>query len=88
MTNKILSLFAGSTNLQFATQRLPEIFSVLLITGSAYTAANITWAITNQNNELTQAAPITNIKTAKPSNSAQVFRDLSNAHIFGQVNKI
>ena len=50
MTNNLSTLFAGSENLQLATQRLPEILSVLLIAGCCYTLATITWDLVPQNN--------------------------------------
>ena len=88
MTYNISTLLAGSTNLQSTTQRLPEILSVLLIAGSAYTLANITWNALPESNDLTVTPIIKgNNQTTEKTNSAQSFRQLSNAHLFGVVSK-
>ena len=88
MTNSLSTLFAGSTNLQFATQRLPEILSVLLIAGCSYTLATITWNLIPQNNAVSDTPVfISNNKPATRTNATQTFRQLSNAHLFGVVQK-
>ena len=88
MTYNISTLLAGSANLQSTTQRLPEILSVLLIAGSAYTLANITWNALPESNDLTVTPIIKgNNQTTEKTNSAQSFRQLSNAHLFGVVSK-
>ena len=88
MTNSLSSLFTGSANLQFATQRLPEIFSVLLIVGCSYTLATITWDLVPQNNDVSDTSVIiSNNKPTTRTNATQAFRQLSNAHLFGVFQK-
>lgn len=84
MTNKLSSLLAGSANLQSTVQHLPEMLSVLLITGSAYTLANFTWNLYPQNKDLmlTPSVITSNLPT-KTINSSHLTRAISNAHLFG-----
>lgn len=84
MTNKLSSLLSGLANLQSTAQHLPEILSVLLITGCAYTLANFTWNLYPQNNDLTLAPSIiTDGLQSKKNNSSHLTRAISNAHLFG-----
>jgi len=84
MKNNLSTLFAGSANLQSTTQRLPEILSILLVVGCAYTIANITWNLLPENHDLSVSPVVSNnIKPTTKTNSTQSFRQLSNAHLFG-----
>lgn len=84
MINTVSSLFAESARTQLAVQRLPEILSVLLIIGSTYTLANITWDLYPQNKSSASTSSfVADAKHTQKPNSSQLFRALSNAHLFG-----
>lgn len=83
MINKVSSLFADSATAQLTAQRLPEILSVLLITGSVYTLANITWNLYPQNNNVASESSFVTGSEINTANSSQLHREISQAHLFG-----
>ena len=86
MKNNITNLLAGSVTLQTTFQRFPEILSVILIAGFSYTLATITWGLLPDNHE-SAVTPVIVSHNAPKTNSTQLFRQLSNAHLFGVAAK-
>lgn len=88
MTNSLSFLLTDSKSLQPVLQRLPDIVSLLLIIACAYTLANMTWMLLPQN-DITTSNPDQSNDTHKKNqpNSKRLFRELSNAHLFGVAQK-
>ena len=86
MKNNITNLLAGSATLQTTLQRFPEILSVILIAGCSYTLATITWGLLPEGHD-SAATPAIVSYSAPKTNSTQLFRQLSNAHLFGVASK-
>lgn len=87
MTNQLRAILANTAFLQQINQRLPVIFSVLLIIACAHALAKITWMFLPEADAGLQQRRNSATPVVRQTDQRQAIRQVANAHLFGEMER-